>query len=57
MTIYLCRQHVQVGEEIIHLATTDKALAYGWAERKCALTRTKNYDVVECDDGLERSDI
>jgi len=55
--IYLCRQHTQVGDELIHMATTNKDQAEQWAEDNNLGSGTINYDVVECDDGKIREDI
>jgi len=54
--IYLCREHVQVGEERIHMATTAKHTAENWAWQNNTRTKTKNFDVVECINGKLRED-
>lgn len=51
MKIYLVRQHVQVGDEVILGATINKMKADVAAQRYCEKTKTKNFDIVEMIDG------
>lgn len=51
MKIYLVRQHVQVGDEVILGATISKLKAEIAAQRYCEKTKTKNFDVIEMVDG------
>lgn len=57
MKIYLCREHVQVGEELIHMATTHLNKAKEWRDRMHLVTGTVNFDIVECQEGELREDI
>jgi hypothetical protein len=53
-SIYLCREHVQVGEELIHMATTSVIEAQAWQNRNRERTKTVNFDFIEVNDGVER---
>lgn len=47
MKVFLVRQHVQVGDEIIHGVALKRALAEAVAKRYREKTKTNNFDVVE----------
>ena len=51
MKIYLVRQHVQVGDEVILGATISRLKADVAAQRYCEHTGTVNFDVIEMVDG------
>lgn len=51
MKIYLVRQHVQVGDELILGASISKLKADTAAQRYCEKTGSKNFDVIEMIDG------
>ena len=55
--LYMCREHVQVGDELIHRVYTVKHRADFWAWEQNKKSGTKNFDVVTVEDGLERTDI
>jgi hypothetical protein len=55
--LYLYREHTAVGDEFIHRVGTVKHRAEHWAYQMRKSTGTKNFDVVECIDGQERTDI
>lgn len=57
MKIFLVRQHLNVGDEVIRCAYTDRTKAEDDAAARRHRTQTRNFDVVECEDGVERDDI
>lgn len=55
--IFLCREHRQVGDELIHKATLDSEKAHRWVADMRRQTGTRNFDVVVCVDNRKREDI
>lgn len=57
MKIFLVREHIAVGEELIRVAYTNRKRAYDDAGARCHKTKTQNFDVIEVEEGEERTDI
>lgn len=55
--IYLLREHIQVGDELIHLATTDGPKARALAREMRTRTGTRSWDVVGVDDAEPRVEL
>lgn len=56
-TIYLVRQHLQVGDELILTATIDRECAERQADARNKASGTVNFDVIEVEDGRRRNDL
>ena len=53
MKIYLCIEYYNVGDEHVHMATTDKNTAMAWKRYNNKKTETRNFDVIDYEDGVE----
>jgi hypothetical protein len=54
MKIFLVREHIAVGDELIRVAYTDRRKAEDDAASRRHKTQSNNFDVVELEEGVER---